>query len=95
MALDSFVSIAISFPKGTVCCRASLCRLLAAKDLQRHFFALDPDHLCQCPLPESTGLEPGAGSHAGAWRSQGKPWGTWPQYGHFHWSISGLSMPCS
>jgi hypothetical protein len=29
--------------------------------------------LHQCP-PGNAGLQPGSGSHAGAWRSQGKPW---------------------
>ncbi len=31
--------------------------------------------LCPCS-PGNAGLQPGSGSHAGAWRSQDKPWGT-------------------
>ncbi len=32
--------------------------------------------LRQCPSGHA-GLQPGSASHAGAWRSQGKPWRDW------------------
>ena len=41
-------------------------------------FSLDVHFVSPAPVssPGSAGLQPGSRSHAGAWRSQGKPWRT-------------------